>query len=151
MKQLKILVLAAITVFITACSNDENSEDTVIVDNGAYIGTLVVDQNDGTSYTQENVSVVVSIDTDTDYAEIRMMEVSFAEGMPIKVNMTIPNVSIAKIPNGLSLNGNNIIPLALGGKFSKYIITDLTGKVTTQSISLELMCGEFPLSFSGVK
>jgi hypothetical protein len=150
MKPLKILWVAAMIVFITACSNDENNEEVVIVDDGAYMGTLVVDQNDGTSYMQENVSVVVSIDTD--HAEIQMMQVSFSEKMSIKLklNMIIPKVSVATISGGLSLNGNNLIPWAMGGEFPNYTITDLAGEVTTQSISFEMMCGEFPLKFSGV-
>ncbi|KAA6333695.1 hypothetical protein EZS27_017914 [termite gut metagenome] len=150
MKQVKILWVAAITVFITACSNEENNEEVVIIDDGAYIGTLVVDQNDGTRYIQENVSVVISIDTS--YAEIRMMQVSFSDRMlPVKVDMTIPNVAVTTISGGLSLSGNHIIPWAMGGEFREYTITHLTGEVTTQSISFEMMCGESPLSFSGVK
>jgi hypothetical protein len=39
----------------------------------------------------------------------------------------------------------------MGGEFPNYTITDLAGEVTTQSISFELMCGEYPLSFSGEK
>ncbi|KAA6326436.1 hypothetical protein EZS27_024462 [termite gut metagenome] len=149
MNPLKILLVAAMVVFITACSNDENSEEIIVVDDGAYIGTLVVDQNNGTSYTQENVSVVVSVDTD--HAEVHMMQVSFAERMSLKLDMTIPNVPVAVISGGLSLSGNNIIPWAMGGNYSQYTITNLTGKVTAQSISFTMMCGEFPLRFSGVK
>jgi hypothetical protein len=153
MKQVKILWIAAITVFITACSNDENNEEVVIIDDGAYIGTLVVDQNDGTRYTQENVSVVVSIDkdTDTDYAEILMKQVSFSDRMPVKLDMTIPTIAVTPISGGLSLNGNHIIPLSAGGPFPRYTITDLTGEVKTQSIAFEMMCGEYPLRFSGTK
>ncbi|KAA6343835.1 hypothetical protein EZS27_008500 [termite gut metagenome] len=147
MKQVKILWIAAIAVFITACSNDK-SEEVIIVDDGAYTGTLVVDQKDGTSYTQEEVSVVVSIDAD--HAEILMKQVSFSERMPVKLDMTIPDISITTISHGLLLNGNHIIPWAMKGEFPQYTITDLTGEVTTQSISFEMMCGEFPLRFSGV-
>jgi hypothetical protein len=150
MNQLKILSIAVIAVFITACSNDKNSEEIVIVDDGAYVGILVVDQNDGTSYIQEEVSVVVSIDAD--HAEILMKQVAFSEKMlPAKVDMTIPRVSVTPISGGFSLSGNNIIPLSAGGPFPLYTITNMTGEVTTQSISFKMMCGKFPFSFSGIK
>jgi hypothetical protein len=157
MKQVKILWMAVLTVFITACSDDKNSEEAAgdkneeveIVDNNdTYIGTLVVNQNDGTFYTQENVNVVVSIDID---AEILMKQVAFSEKMPVKLDMTIPKVSVTPISDGLLLTGTDIIPLAGVMEYPARIITDLTGELTTQSLSFEMKCGVYPLSFSGVK
>jgi len=50
----------------------------------------------------------------------------------------------------LLLSGDNIIPLAMGGEFPAYTITELTGEITPQTISCEMMCGTYPLTFSGI-
>ena len=148
MKLLKLFMIAAIAMFAVACEKNTDEDDPIKIENGTYIGTLSVDQNNGSFYTQENVSIVLELDKSS--ATIKMQQVSFSSGMPVKLDMTIPNVVTASQTEGLSLSGNNIIPLAMGGEFPAYTITSLTGNVTKQSISFVMICGEFPLSFSGI-
>ena len=147
MKQLKFLLIITITIFASACEEKLPADPEVTVENGTYIGTLTVDQNDGTFYTQENVNIV--FESGESSAKIKMLQVSFASGMPVKLDMTIPDIITAAISEGLLLSGNNIIPLAMGGEFPAYTIMELTGKATPQTISLEMMCGIYPLTFSG--
>ena len=120
------------------------------VEIGTHIGILTVDQNDGTFYTQENVSIV--FESEESVAKIKMLGVTFSSRMPLKLDMTIPNImSSPTLSQTFSLSGDNIIPLAMGGEYPIYTITSLTGEVTQQTIFFEMMCGTYPLAFSGVK
>jgi len=141
-------MIAIIAISMSACEEKEPEGNEISIEDGTYIGTLTVDQNDGTSHTQENVSVVFELQEGG--AVMKMLQVSFSPRMPLKLDMTIPNITAASTPEGLVLSGDNIIPLAMGGEFPAYTITGLTGEVTPQTILLEMMCGTYPLAFSGV-
>ena len=136
---------------MAACTKDATEDEPArLVSAGAYTGTLSVDQNDGTLYAQENVQLVFTPQADGK-AEIKMFHVSFSPKMPLKLDMTIPGVVAQETPEGLSLSGDNIVPLALGGEFPQYAITGMTGKATPGTLSFEMKCGAYPLAFSGVK
>ena len=143
-----LLTAALICTLVSACSKDDpGTEPPGDVTDGAYVGTLKVNQNDGTFYTQENVSIEVTLGETS--LDIKMIQVSFSERMPIKLDMTIPGIATAETQSGFSLSGNDIIPLAMGGQFEQYIITDMTGSITSETVSFDLMCGPYPLTFSG--
>jgi len=152
MKNLKFLFLLAVVPFFAACSSDDddnnNGNNTAIIEEGAYVGTLKVDQNDDTFYNQDNVKVEIEFDEGT--AKIIMHQVSFSERMPVKLDMTIPGVTANAITGGFEISGNNIVPLAGGGQFAQYTITDMSGTITTAAISFELTCGAYPLTFTGI-
>jgi hypothetical protein len=148
MKHLKFLLIITITVLVGACEEKEPTDNPVTVEDGTYIGTLNVDQNDGTFHTQDNVSIVLEVEESS--ATIKMMQVSFASGMPVKLDMTIPDITTVAISEGLSLSGDSIVPLAMGGEFPVYTIKELTGEVTPETIYLNMMCGVYPLTFSGI-
>ena len=147
MKQLKFLLIITIAVLTGACEEKEPANDPVTVEGGTYIGTLTVDQNDGIFYTQDNVSITLEVEENS--ATIKMQQVSFASGMPVKLDMTIPSITAIAVPEGLLLNGDGIVPLAMGGEFPAYTIKGMTGEVTPETIYLNMMCGVYPLTFSG--
>ena len=147
MKQLKFLLIITIAVLTGACEEKEPANDPVTVEGGTYVGTLTVDQNDGIFYTQDNVSITLEVEENS--ATIKMQQVSFASGMPVKLDMTIPSITVIVVPEGLLLNGDGIVPLAMGGEFPAYTIKGMTGEVTPETIYLNMMCGVYPLTFSG--
>jgi len=127
-------------------------EDLPVKTEISYMGTLRVDQNDGTVYTQEDVRIEVSLDSQADQADILMNGVSFSDRMPIKLNMTIPGLSAPAAYGGYRLTGENIIPHALGGEYEMYTITGFTGNISElkeAGIQFEMMCGTYPTSFTG--
>lgn len=143
MRFFKFLPLFFAALCFVSCSKDNSGTEKTGTGNSAYIGTLTVDQNDNTFYIQNNVSV--NLTQNGDVAEIKMWQVSFSERMPIKLDMTIPGVCAEEITGGDSLSGDGIIPLAMGGQFPQYIITDMTGTVTGTSLSFTMTCGSYPL------
>lgn len=140
---LSLLMLA------TACENGHNNDLPNNPDNTCYIGTMDVDQNDGTVYTQQDVEVDYEIkDGKLNFA---MYKVKFASGMPVKLDMVVEGADYVETATGYTVSGDGIVPYAMGGPFEKFTITQLEGKITDNTMTLNFMCGEYPVVYSGTK
>ena len=144
MKTLRFLLLSLLSLAFVACENGENNAlPPKPVDGEYYTGTLTVDQNDGTVYTQENVQIDYEIlDGKLNFV---MYKVKFADNMPIKLDMVVEGVDC------IGAVGHYIIPYAMGGPFEKYTITNLAGLITNETMTLSFTCGDYPVTFSGTK
>ena len=153
MKHLKFMTaLLAAGLTFAACDKDENEtpEQQPVLEKTSYVGTLMVDQNNSTTYVQDSVTIDCTPSEDKGLV-ITFNQVSFSERMPVKLDMDIPNVEYSEADGKITLSGNNIVPLAMGGEFAKYTITNLTGNIAEGTISLSMKCGDYPLTFSGEK
>ena len=141
--------LCALTL-ITACENGDNNDlPNNPEETKCYKGTMVVDQNDGTFYTQEDVEVDYEIkDGKLNFV---MYKVKFASGMPIKLDMVVEGVDYTKSNDTYTLSGDGIVPYAMGGPFEKFTITKLEGEITDTAFTLDFMCGEYPVTYEGAK
>ena len=150
MNKLRLLLLALMSLTLVACENGENNALPSKPDNTeCYTGTLTVDQNDGTVYTQENVKIDYEIlDSKLNFV---MYKVKFADNMPIKLDMVVEGVDCIGAVGHYILAGDNIIPYAMGGPFEKYTITNLAGLITNEAMTLSFTCGDYPVTFSGTK
>lgn len=141
--------LLALVVLSVACENGENNDlPNNPEDSRCYKGVLAVDQNDGTMFYKEDVEVDYELrDGKLNFV---MYKVKFAKGMPITLDMVVEGVDYTEAPDGrLILSGDGLVPYALGGPFEKYTITELNGDITDSSMSLEFMCGEYPVTYDG--
>jgi len=142
-------VLTILIASLLALSCEKDDAPLKITEDGSYTGKLVVDQLDGTNFSAEGIKVNL-IPSETDgYLTIEMLQVSFSSRMPIKLDMKIPNVIYISTSEKITLSGNNIIPIAMGGEFPAYTITNLTGELKNGTLSLSMMCGSYPLTYSG--
>jgi hypothetical protein len=150
MKTLRFLLLSLVSLAFVACENGHNNALPPKPEKGeCYTGTMTVDQNDGTMYTQEDVEVDYEIlDGKLNFV---MYKVKFAENMPIKLDMVVEGVDCIGAVGHYVLAGNGIVPYAMGGPFEKFTITDLTGLITNDTMTLNFMCGEYPVTYSGTK
>ena len=150
MKTLKFLILSLVSLAFMACENGENNALPSKPDKGeCYTGTMTVDQNDGTFYTQEDVEVDYEIlDGKLNFV---MYKVKFANGMPIKLDMVVEGVDCIGAVGHYVLAGNDIVPYAMGGPFEQFTITNLVGAITDDTMTLSFMCGEHPVTYSGTK
>lgn len=144
-----------LSMAVVACDKDDEEQQeqpTPPPSQSTYLGVLTVDQNDGETYKRQNVEVKYVIDADADGSklDIYMYKVKFAEAMPMELDMTIPAVDFSVTGDRIELSGEGIIPLAMGGQFPAYTITDLSGKIENDIMTLSMMCGEYPLSYTGV-
>lgn len=150
MKTLRFFLLTLSSLILFGCENgDNNALPSKPDDNECYKGTMTVDQNDGTFYTQEDVEVDYEILDDK--LNFVMYNVKFAEAMPIKLNMVVEGVDCLGAVGNYVLTGNNIVPYAMGGPFEKFTITNLNGLITNNTMTLSFMCGEYPVTYSGTK
>ena len=144
------LSLMAAALMFASCENGEhNTLPTKPEEAECYIGTLTVDQNDGTFYTQEDVKIDYEIiDGKLNFV---MYKVKFASGMPLKLDMVVEGVDCLGAVGNYVLAGNGIVPYAMGGKFEKYTITNLVGTINNSTMSLSFKCGEYPVTYEGRK
>ena len=150
MKTLRFLLLSLVSLAFVACENGHNNALPPKPEKGeCYTGTMTVDQNDGTFYTQSDVQVDYEILNGK--LNFVMYKVKFAEGMPIKLDMVVEGVDCVGAVGHYVLAGNNIVPYAMGGLFEKFTITNLSGLITDDTMTLSFMCGEYPVTYSGTK
>ena len=150
MKTLKFLLLSLVSLAFVACENGHNNALPPKPEKGeCYTGTMTVDQNDGTFYTQSDVQVDYEILNGK--LNFVMYKVKFAEGMPIKLDMVVEGVDCVGAVGNYVLAGNNIVPYAMGGPYEKFTITNLVGAITDDTMTLSFMCGEYPVTYSGTK
>ena len=144
------LGLALMTLLGVACENGNNNDlPNNPVEQKCYKGTMVVDQNDGTFYTQEDVEVDFEIkDGKLNFV---MYQVKFAKGMPLKLDMVVEGADYVDNDGSYTISGDGIIPYAMGGPFEKFTITKLNGTITDTEFEMEFMCGEYPVTYEGTK
>jgi len=153
MNKMKIVLLAALVVMAFAsCDKEEDQkEDVVEVVSETYVGKLSVDQTDGTFFTMDSVSVDVNpVDGDSTVVMV-MHGVTFSARMPVALDMTVNGIAYTSTTTNVSLSGNNLVPIAMGGEFPAYTITNYAGTITDGKLSFSMVCGKFPLTFTGSK
>ena len=143
-------VLLSVLLVAVSCDNGDNNLPKKPVKSRYYIGTMSVDQNDGTFYTQKSVKVDYEITT-SGKLNFKMYKVKFADGMPIKLDMTVEGVTCTESNGVYLLSGEGLVPYAMGGPFEKFTITGLVGEITADAMELTFICGEYPVTYSGVK
>lgn len=138
------------TLLGAACENGNNNDlPNNPVEQKCYKGTMVVDQNDGTFYTQEDVEVDYEIkDGKLNFV---MYQVKFAKGMPLKLDMVVEGADYVDNDGSYTISGDGIVPYAMGGPFEKFTITNLNGTITDTEFEMEFMCGEYPVTYAGTK
>lgn len=142
--------LTLMTLIGVACENGHNNDlPNNPEETKCYKGTMVVDQNDGTNYTQEDVEVDYEIkDGKLNFV---MYQVKFAKGMPLKLDMVVEGADYVENDGTYTISGDGIVPYAMGGPFEKFTITELNGTITDTEFEMEFMCGEYPVTYAGTK
>ena len=70
--------------------------------------------------------------------------------MPVRIDVAIPDIQLQEGSDGVfTFSCTNVIPLALGGEYPRYTVTDLKGNVSEQHLSFSLNFGDYPTSFTG--
>lgn len=143
------LVLAALSLL--ACSK-ESSKPELIIDpierEFFYKGTVSVIFQDN-PFDNENIEVCVNLSEDLKTASIEILQIQFVPQMPVKIDITIPDVELTLSEDGILLACNDVVPLALNGEFPQYTVTNLTGIMKVSTLDFSLNFGNFPTSFSG--
>lgn len=145
MKHYYLLIIA----FFFASCHITNPEVPVPEETGSYEadGLLTVTSS---GFTKEDVRTkIVLIDDAT--LDLYMYDVKFATMMPVTIDMLISGVSYSKQGQTIRFYGDSIVPTAGNKPYEKYIITDLEGYVTADSICLSNNYGETPSIYQGAR
>lgn len=145
MKQ-NLLFLASIAVLFSAC-HIASEEPVVEKEDSAYeaFGLLTIPSS---GFTKENLRTKIVL-TNDELLDIYMFDVKFAALMPVTIDMVISSVGYTKSGNDIHFYGDSIIPTAGNKPYAKYIITDLVGQITADSLLINNNYGDTPSIYQG--
>ncbi len=142
----KILTLIALVSVLSAC-HITSKEPEIKDQETAYeaYGVLTIPSS---GFTKENLRTKVIL-VDDELLDIYMFEVKFATMMPVTIDMVISNVSYTKTGDAIEFYGDSIVPTAGDKPYEKYIVTDLKGYISADSLCLSNNYGETPSVYAG--
>ena len=82
-------------------------------------------------------------------ASITIFKIRFVPQMPVTIDVTIPHVGLTATSTEVILICDEVIPLAMGGEFPRYTVTNLTGSIKDGSLEFSLNFGDIPTTFKG--
>ena len=147
--KLNRMILAFAALALLACNKEENNE-TPVAEAGDYKGVVTVEASSGT-FDNEDIEVNFTPSEDGATASITINKIRFVPQMPVTIDVTIPNVGLTSTKNGFQLACDNVIPLAMGGEYERYTVTNLTGTLKDDELAFSLNFGSTPTSFKGTK
>lgn len=147
-----IFVLAAAAA-LTAChSNDpsdpKETEKTAFAKATYFeaLGTNTVPnvegENKDQSFVQNDVRTEAVIITDSTL-DINLYGVTFSSKMPVTIDMVIPGVKYTRTVEKITLSGENIIPTMGGNPVARYVINNLAGTITKDSLAFTNSYGSY--------
>ena len=147
----KNLFLACTELLMAACNtnspdNKEEEQQTDFTTATVFeaIGEMNVPGEE--PFVKENIRAEVVL-AENGKAEIRLYEVSFSPRMPVTIDMVIPGVTYNRTAKEITLSGDRIIPTAGGNAYERYIVTQLQGRLTSDSLIINNNYGNMPTSY----
>jgi hypothetical protein len=153
MNSLKISLIAIFfPLLFIACAKDDAPNPPKFPDNGAYTGTVTVAPGTPNELVLNDIEVRFVVAPGETTADIEMLKVKFAAAMPLTIDMLVPGVGLTPTDTGYSIAGENIVPTYMKGiPYPDRTITGLTGTATAQTLSFSMLCGTYPLNFTGTR
>ena len=145
--KLNRMILAFAALALLACNKEEKNE-TPVAEAGDYKGVVTVEASSGT-FDNEDIEVNFTPSEDGKTASIIIYKIRFVPQMPVTIDVTIPNVAVQSTTEKILLSCERTIPLAMGGEYPRYTVTDLKGEIVGQEMSFSLNFGDSPTSFQG--
>ncbi|MBR1878050.1 MAG: hypothetical protein IJ814_03475 [Paludibacteraceae bacterium] len=99
-------------------------------------------------FTKDNLRVKL-VEKNDATMDLYMFDVKFAAAMPVTIDMLVSGVGYAISGNEIRFYGDSIVPTAGGKPYEKYIIRNLEGKITADSIILSNYYGTTPSVYHG--
>ncbi len=146
--QFKHMLMALAALVAIGCHKN-NPEETAGPKEGSYVGTVTVNSTSGDVFDNENIEVSFTPSEDGKTATLVMYQIKFTPRMPMTLDVTIPDVNISAEGEDIKLVCAEVVPLAMGGPFPNYTVTNLIGKISGDNLTFSLNFGATPASFSG--
>lgn len=146
-----VFMLAAIAAVLVSCNEKEAEDAPIRPQEADYIGTVTVTFRE-TDYDNEDISVNFTPNEKGDSASITIHQIRFVPQMPVTIDITIPSIALSSTDQVVTLSGDSIVPLALGGSpYPRYTVTGLTGELKGNDLNFSLKFGDYPTSFHGIR
>lgn len=144
---MKKLILLISSVLVMASCHITTPEEPVKENEKVYeaIGVLTITSS---GFTKEDLRVKL-VEKDDETMDLYMFDVKFAAAMPVTIDMLISGVEYTKFGKIIHFFGDSIVPTAGGKPYEKYIIRDLEGQITADSIILSNYYGTTPSIYRG--
>ena len=141
-------LVIAVAVLFSSC-HIASEEPEVKEKDGAYesYGLLTIPSS---GFTKENVRTKVVLVSDKQL-DVYMFDVKFATMMPVTIDMVISGVDYTRTSDEINFSGDSIVPTAGNKPYEKYIVTNLVGHITVDSICLSNNYGDTPSTYAGVR
>lgn len=148
----KILLFVAVALMIAACNKKDEPENPASQTSFAKatlfeaLGTNTVPNVEGEQhnlpYSLDSVRVEAVIVTDSTL-DIKLYGINFSSKMPVTIDMVIPAVSYTRTVEKITISGDSIIPTMGGNPFNRYVIYDLSGTITADSLTFTNTYGTY--------
>ena len=151
MKRLTILFSLLLSVVMFASCEKENETSNTQPANQPikYVGTITVTMEGTPDFIHEGVEVVANIDNDTTL-NLDMINVKFAENMPMTITMNVAGISYTNNNGTYTFSSTDtIIPTLAGEPFDRFPINNLTGDMDAETMNITFLCGAYPIKFEG--
>lgn len=143
------LILGLAALVLLACNKVE--PDVLLTPEVAdYKGTVTVVYNEN-SFDNEDIEVNFTPSEDGTTASVTIYKIRFVPQMPVTIDVTIPDIDLTVTKDAILLACDNVIPLAMGGEYPRYTVTQLEGTLKDDSLEFSLNFGSSPTAFKGVK
>jgi hypothetical protein len=143
----KMIFAALVAMTLIGCGKAE-PETPIVPEMSDYKGTVTV-MYKGEPFNNENIQVNFTPSEDGKTASIIIYQIRFVPQMPVTIDVTIPNVAVQSTTEKILLSCERTIPLAMGGEYPRYTVTDLKGEIVGKEMSFSLNFGDSPTSFQG--
>lgn len=147
MIRLRNCLLGLAALFIIGCNK---LEVVTTPDSADFKGTVSVWYEEAW-FNNEDIGVLYSPSEDGTTATITIFKIRFVPKMPVRIDVAIPDVRLTTSDGVTHLECDNVIPLALGGEYPKYTVTNLTGTQKGDELEFSLNFGIYPTTFKGMK
>lgn len=151
-KMKKLLLVLILCAFAVACTekDDDNTSNTQVSssDKKDYSGTITIGSGENI-FAEDSISIQSELLTEGKM-NLKMFQVKFSPYMPVRIDMGINGVNYSKQLDGsYNISADSIVPIAMGGEYPSYTITNLQGSLTDSSITFEMNCGDYPVTYTG--
>ena len=145
--KIKQLFAALMVISFVGCAK-LMSDTPLDTEESDYVGTVTVIYKDE-PFDNENIKVTFIPAAEGGTASIKIHKIRFVPKMPVTIDVTVPGITTIQEGRNTVLSCDRCIPLAMGGEYPKYTVTDLSGEVAGDELSFSLNFGEYPTTFKG--
>ncbi|MBP3269370.1 MAG: hypothetical protein J6L98_01700 [Bacteroidales bacterium] len=139
--------MAFAAAILAGCQKNKDDQPITPVQ-ANYTGTVSVTYQ-GSPFDTDDIEVNFTPSEDGKTASIVIYQIKFVPQMPVKIDVTIPDINVSVTGNVLTLSKDQVIPLALGGEYPRYTVSDLQGKIEGEELTFSLKFGDVPTSYKG--